>query len=411
MSMCEYEIKEFYKKECLQYKKLCSIMFRMANENLKNEEEYKEILEAEDSKRSPDFIRMGAFFDGKIYAAIECIDYLINFDGNPCKMSGMAGVVADYNAPFKGALKEVYKKSFQKMRKNGQFLSHLYPFEENYYRQYGYDVSCQGAKWEIPIEKLSMKKTGKNVYFDGSDKMKSDIKEVFDAFSKDKNMMILFDENAWEKFFEEHAPFSGLNSYVHYNDAEEPDGFMSYSPKDNGDLPQNMVVDRIWYKNIAGLKGSLSYFLTQKPYCDKLIVDLPCGVDISAFINSTGGWGKRDCQRIVKNYGLSRVIDVEKILEIAKIQGDGCVTIKIKDDQYTPWNDGTYKVTFGEKRIVEKTVEDADIEMDINAFSAGILGRYSLADLEIFESIRINKNIENLSKVFYQKEAWTEEHF
>lgn len=407
----EYEIKEFYGKDAIEYKKLCAAMFRGENKGLKNENEYMEALEKEDSQRGVDFIRMGAFLDGKLYAGIECNDYIVTFDGNPCKMSGIGGVVSDFNSPMPGAMKEIYRKCFQKMQKNGQYLSHLYPFEENYYRRYGYDVSCQGAKWEIPVEKLSMKKSGKNVYYDGSEEMKQDIKNVFDIFSKDKNMMILYNEKDWDRFFEEHAPFNGLNSYLHYNDAEEPDGFMSYSPKDNGDLPQNMVVDRIWYKNIAGLKGSLSYFLTQKPYCDKLIVDLPCGVDISAFINSTGGWGKRDCQRIVKNYGLSRVIDVEKILEIAKIQGDGCVTIKIKDDQYTPWNDGTYKVTFGEKRIVEKTVEDADIEMDINAFSTGILGRYSLADLEIFESVRINKNTENLSKVFYQKEAWTEEHF
>ena len=86
-------------------------MFRRGIEDLKDEAAYAEKLEEADSKRSEDFMRLGAFYDDVFYAAIESIPYMVRFDGHLCKMSGIGGVISDFNAPVKGAMKEIYKEA------------------------------------------------------------------------------------------------------------------------------------------------------------------------------------------------------------------------------------------------------------------------------------------------------------
>ena len=408
--MSGYEIKEFYGEDTLDYKRLCCTMFKNKNEGFRNPDEYKLQLAEDDKKRGEDFFRLGAFYDGKIYAGVEGNDFVVTFEGKPCRLSGISRVVSHYDPPFKGAMKQIFARAFEIMREQGQCISHLYPFEESYYRQYGYEVTAQGSTWYIPIEKINAKRSGKTVYYDGSEKMQNDIKEVFEKFSSDKNMMILRSNKDWNNFFADRIAYTVPNIYVHYNNDNVPDAFMEYKLEPNKDRPQDMVINYLWYTCIDGLKGILSYFSTQHSYCDKVVLSLPANMDISAFINSTGGWGKRDTERVTKNRGASRAVDVEEVLKIVNIKGEGQVCIKIVDDTYAPWNNDCFTVTFGNERTVTRGGTPY-IEMNINAFSSGIFGRYALADLNIFDSVKIYSNQENLEKVFYIKENWTELHF
>lgn len=408
--MNKYEVREFYGEELIDYKKLCTVMFRGKNQFLKDEEEYKKILAEEDKQHGSDYFRLGAFYEGKLYAAITSNDFNTFFDGAPCKVSGIGGVISDYNSPFKGAMKLINSKAFEMMREKGQYISHLYGFEENYYRQYGYDVSCQSETWKIPVEKLSIYKEGIVKYYDGSEKMKNDIKAVYKKFVENVNLMLVKDDEGWDKFFDERQPYvSGVNAYVHYNDEGVADGYMSYFAQDQGDRPQNMVVSTLWYTDLPAIRGILSYFSTQRAYCDYIIVTLPETVDISPIVDSRGGWSKRIVVRTVSNQGTTRVVDVEQILKIAKYKGSGKVCIKVYDDIYAPWNNDCFTVEFGDETKVTRG-GTPDIEMKINSFSSAILGRFEVENLRIIPDVNIF-NEDELHKVFYKKHLWTEDHF
>lgn len=71
--------------------------------------------------------------------------------------------------------------------------------------------------------------------------------------------------------------------------------------------------------------------------------------------------------------GMVRVINVQKVLENARYRGSGTVTVSLTDNQI-PENSGTYKIEFADNRATCVTrkllsVQAADAEMDINAFS------------------------------------------
>lgn len=408
--MGNYEIREFYGKEQIPYKKLSAIMFRRGIEDLKDEAAYAEKLEEADSKRSEDFMRLGAFYDDVFYAAIESIPYMVRFDGHLCKMSGIGGVISDFNAPVKGAMKEIYKEAFIRMRKKGQYISHLFGFEENYYRQYGYDTSCREMIWHIPIDKLRIMKEGIIKPFDNSEKMKQEICTIREKFSADQNLYIQKSEKDWECFFENrHAYTQKILSFVHYSPEGVADAFMSYSTSANENRPQDMVTKELWFTNLSGLRGVLSYFATQRAYCDYLKITLPEHVDLSLITDSCGGWGKRDAYAENRHHGTTRIVDVEEILKIASYRGRGKICIRICDDIYAPWNNDCFTVEFGEKTTVTRG-GTPDIEMNINAFSSGILGKTDFENLLLLPEVKVLRDAE-FDKVFYKKKLFMEEHF
>ena len=138
-------------------------------------------------------------------------------------------------------------------------------------------------------------------------------------------------------------------------------------------------------------------------------ITLPETVDLSPVLNNWAGWGKRNVERTVCDTGVSRVVDVEEVLKMAKYRGEGTVCIGIYDDIYAPWNNGTFTVTFGKETTVTRG-GTPDIEMTINAFSSGILGRIDAENLPMFPGVKICNDTE-LSGVFYKKPLWIEEHF
>lgn len=404
-----YTIKEFYDAEnCFEYLKLSATLFRTAKKGLDDKADF--LSSYEEKTKSPDFFRLGAFDDNRLCAAVEFPCYMVNFDSKNLRMYGVGGVISDFNQPYKGAVKQIFKNAFEIMRERGGYLSHLYPFEQNYYRHYGYEVSCDGALWEIPVSAFKMFDNVRFVAFDNSEKMKKEIVEIYNTFSLKRNMSALRNEEYWNKFFNENKAYTSESKmFVSYVN-NVADGFMMYSIKRNDDRPFDFEVNRLYFKSFAGLRGVLSYFTTQRPYADKVYIKLPVDIDISQIIDSCTGYGKRHSSRRVKNEGLSRVIDVENILRAAEYQGEGSVTIKITNDLYCPWNNDCFTVKFGKSTIVEHGGKP-DVEMDINAFSSAILGRTPFELLEIFPDVKIYGNSNNLKKVFYKKNCWIEEHF
>lgn len=406
--MSDYEIRLIPAEGVVAYRKLASIMFRAKIAETMDEEEMIRGFREGDAKKGEGFFRIGAYLDGTLYAAQEVLPYEVYFDGHLCRMTGIGGVVSDFNSPKKGAMKQIYARSFEIMREQKQYISHLYPFEESYYRQYGYDVSTQRALWRIPLEKTKFVKSGLTRGFDDSEEMKRDIRQVFDQFAAGRNLMTLRTEESWERLWKTHSNFTTEHaSFVHYTDGR-PDAFFSYVAEPQANRTQNLVVTELWYTDLAALRGALGYFETQKPYGDCLILPLQEDVDISPILNNHAGWGKRNVERTLCDTGTTRIVDAEEILKLARYKGEGSVCIRISDD-YAPWNNDCFTVTFGKETAVTRG-GTPDIEMSINAFSAGILGRIDAENLPIFPGVTVH-NPEELPKVFYKKPLWIEEHF
>lgn len=385
------EIREFYGEETLEFYRLCTQLFHSP---ASDEEIMKKVQNA--SPREG-FFRFGAFEDGFL-SAIEAIPFTVRFDGHDIKMSGIGGVVSAQEARGKGTIKAIFDTAFKKMYENGQILSHLYPFRGDYYRKFNYEPSAQTKVWHIPTEYFRTSKQGYIRLYDESEKMKQDLKALYNVFIKNKNLALSEKSQA---FYDGLKPYSSPHfSYLHYSDDGTADGFICYHMQQYPDKRQNIIVENFWYSDINGIIGLLSYIASLKDYSDSTVIS--CNDDLAPFIEFNGGWGKRDSYYEGRFNGSSRIIDVEKMLSLADFEGK--VTLKI-NDSLCPWNNDVFTLSDG----VVTRGGTADAEAEIGIFSAMLLGRCD--NISLIPNFRIIKNEQALHRLFKPKDIWFDEHF
>ena len=102
-----------------------------------------------------------------------------------------------------------------------------------------------------------------------------------------------------------------------------------------------------------------------------------------------------------------RVVNVQRVLENCKCYGEGTLSFAVRDDIIED-NNGTWKLTFapGKANLVEKTNDDADVEMSINHFSALICGVRTAQEMEWIPDVKVLNKDADFSGVFYLKKNY-----
>ena len=412
------EIKEVYGIDALRYLQMCCSAFHRPNPDL-DQPNLAELLQKKDEEAraykvgesKAEYRRFCAYKDGQIIAGMETVPYLSYFDGNPCGMSEIGEVISDPETRRSGAIRAIFLRIFQDMREQKQWLSFLHPFISEFYRKFGYEVATDYTVWEIPAEYLpKADNTGIKRYI-GSAEQKADIQTVMNACRSRYNMALCYTDRQWEKFFKDIEPYTASQyCYLHYDAAGAPDGVLIYHMEEQpGDDPQKMNASHgVYFRDPAGLKSLLAYAATLSNYFKTLRLELSAQADITRILpEMVGGWGKKKAKRTTWQNGLSRVVDVAEILKLAKYRGTGKVTLKITDI-CCEWNDHTFTVEFSADSVQVTVTDDAspDMEMDINAFTSLILGRYSVDNWDYLPNVTLHGNEDDLRKVFYRKPLW-----
>ena len=155
----------------------------------------------------------------------------------------------------------------------------------------------------------------------------------------------------------------------------------------------------------------LAFLKGYSVYTSRTKLLLPADTDITLLLDEMcGKYGFHNVQREVIACGMARVVDVPAILQLATYRGMGSASIRIHDS-LCPWNDRCFQLVFDKELIQISEGTEADIELDINTFSAVILGRYSFEDFGFLPNIKVYGNEDNLRKIFYKKDIWIEEGF
>lgn len=415
------QVREIQRSELLQYHKIRSTATHVVYPDMNDAEgikkrldsEYEESLEKKSFWKKNEMMWVGAFRGEQMVAGLKVFPHTVNFDGNFCEMAGVGGVLSDPLNRRNGAITAIFRQLFAECRQNGQYFSHLYPFITQFYKKYGYESTYQKVFWQIPIEYLPTEPCSGLVHYEATDRQKEDIKKVYRLFSEKRNMSGVRTEERWEEFFRQNCPYTqDRYCYLHYDEAGNADGFFGYTMRyPSGEGAMADIGGTIYFTCAKALQQMLAFLTILSSYAKEVCMVLPGDVDITGILGEIcGRSGRRVIQRKVFSEGMSRVIDAEEVLKLARYRGEGSVKIKLTDD-FCEWNNKCFLVTFDGVCKSVSYVQDYDICMDIRAFAAMILGKWSMEDCEYQPGIKVIGNRENLGKVFYKKSFWIGEDF
>ena len=395
-------IRKIYPGEVKRTEELFSVAFETAYEEKRDPEiRYQEKYAAFEDD------------DQTMMCCLTATGFSVNFDGNEVKMAGIGGVASLPQYRRKGGIRACFTKMLPELYAEDILFSYLYPFSTEYYRKFGYEMGCRGWKYQLKLAFIPQYAgSGTAVLIDqyNRDQLLPDIRQIYLYWQKKYNGMICNAECEY-RFIMEADPYRTQEfTWIYRSKDGKPKAYMTYR-KVKEKEEQVLLCSKMVYADTEGLKGLLSLAKTMAADHSSIIFTLPQDCEMEPFLTeiSFGAYRKEQV-----NLGMIRVVNVQKVLELAAYRGTGSICLKISD-AWISQNNAVFEVQYENGRAVRVQVISngealPQMELSIQAFSqlaAGCL-RGSLTDNS---GVSFLADQTSAAQVFYRKPAYIMEFF
>ncbi len=350
----------------------------------------------------------GAFDDdGKMCSCFELIPFHARFDGHSVLMGGIGGVASLPEEREKNYIRKLFEYSMKEMFDNGYVFSYLYPFSHAYYRKFGYELNMTNIRCSIPVQAFKhIRQTGSMKLYTG-DTGREDIVSVYDGYIRDKNLAVLRTDRLWKSFAEKDPYTDNVYLYIWYNSKNEARGYIQFHAEKSGSSKAEMVVSELIWLDPEALAGIFSFVSRLGAQMDKMIWKAPSFVNLLTFFNEP-----YELKQEILTYGMNRIVNAEKALELMALPDAPGETIIGVEDAFFPTNTGCYEISWGNgMRSVKRTERPAELACDIQALSQLVTGFASVDELKISGRIDIKGDEEKLSRIFTSKKLFINNYF
>lgn len=400
------DIRKLEQEDLLQLHKIWTVVYNQRKDYSKEE------TQKIDPLGHPANWAWGVFEGKKLLAGMFELDYLMRFDGHSVKMSGISGVGTLPEARKGGHIRRIFEKLLPQAYENGVIFSNLTPFNHDFYRKFGYEITCARNNISISTGDLSdIKSVGQFVHILPGDDT-SELAEIHSAYIDGINHGIHRDywpENrAWKLFVREDPYTSGYYIYLWKDENGKPRGYIKYQDvTEDGD--HNMSVTELAFKDKKGLYGTLGIVGGLSAQFANFKWIMPSFIDPFDFMGDA--WS---IETELKPREMTRIVNVKKALELMRRPYTECeIVIEVKDENISA-NSGKYLVQTGPNGSkVSVTTKNVDISCDMLTLSQLVTGYRSLENALYSrrEGLEVYGKIDVLKQVFTERPQHVTEYF
>jgi predicted acetyltransferase len=254
------------------------------------------------------------------------------------------------------------------MRNAGQVVSTLAPFDFDFYRRFGWEWISPSRHYKVPAHILPSSPETEYVRAAMRDD-RLQIRAMYRRLAARYRGMVARDETQWNYLLDdttEHLTYS----YV-YERGGEVEGYLVLRGGSSEEtcLPEFLTLTPRARRGLLGLLKRLAM------QTRKFVWEAP---------EDDGLWSQffhKELETTLGTYGQGRVVDVAGALAAWKPERSarGSLTLGI-EDACAPWNQGTWRISFAERHVsIHPTQDEAQIRMDIQAFSQAFFGVLTVA--------------------------------
>lgn len=335
----------------------------------------------------------------------------IHFDGHSCSMAGIGGVATLPQYRRRGGIRACFDAALPDLYARGCDFSYLYPFSTAYYRKFGYECCVQRYHWTVDLGLLTPPKTGGTFRLAEKNRPMTEAIRAIDALWESKyNMMVRHkpEHYDWTEHFD--PAVKQAFTYVCFDRENTPKAYTTFTVANEAD-GRNILCSRFCFADKAGFAGLMQLFKSLAADHRYVKFHTPAQPSLQYLLPEWSLGAAR--WNLAASSGMVRVINVKRVLEKAKYQGSGTVTLAVTDPQI-PENNAAFAVTFRDGRAVsvETTQAEPDAVLTIPTFSALIAGVCDFADAaETFDGLQLVHNTPALGQVFYRKPLMIVDYF
>jgi len=401
-------IKRLDADELIQLYRIHTIVYNMRRDYSKEDNK------SPDPLGNPPEWSWGVFDGKKLLAGMTEIEYLMRFDGHSVKMSGISGVGTLPEARKGGHIRKIYEKLLPEAYEKGVVFSNLSPFDHDFYRKFGYEVTCTRNNIKIDMGNFSdIKAKGEFIHILPGDDTTL-LAEIHSAYIAGINHGICRDywkdNRAWKIFTREDPCASGTYIYLWKDENGKALSYIKYRDTTE-DGEHQMSVTEFAFKNKKGLYGMFGLVNLLSAQFENFKWMMPAFIDPYDFIGDS--WS---VESEYKPREMTRIINVQKALELMRrpVSPNGVQYVLEVEDKHITANSGKFLVecSANETRVT-KTTKNADITCDLLTLSQLVTGYRTLENTMYSrkEGLEVHGNIETLKSVFTQRPQHVTEYF
>ncbi|MDR0442448.1 MAG: GNAT family N-acetyltransferase [Treponema sp.] len=400
------EIRRLTPEEMPQFYRMHTIVYNMRRDHSKEENQKADPLS------HPAHWAWGVFEGSKLLAGMYEIDYLMRFDGHNVKMSGIGGVGTLPEARKGGHVRRIFEKLLPEAYEKGVAFSCLTPFSHDFYRKFGYEISCARREISISMGELQeIKLPGEFIpVLPGDDAAL--LQEVHSAYIANLNHGICRDywpdNRSWKNFTREEPCATGTFLYLWKDETGKARSYIKYKDVYQ-DGEHNMSVIELAFIDKNGLFGAMGITGGLSAQFENFKWAMPAFIDPFDFTGDA--WS---IEQKIDPRDMSRVVNIKAALELMRRPaGEGEYVIEVEDDNIKA-NNGKYLVEFGrEGTRVSFTGKNTHLHCDILTLSQLVTGYRSLENAMYSRQsgLEVYGNAETLKAVFTARPQHITEYF
>ena len=377
---------------------------------LEEKEDYKEQLE-NPADHSEGYENTWAGFNdaGKICSVLSVYGYEIRFDGHTVGMGGIAGVGTLPEARNSGYIRRIFEKALPAMKEEGKVVSFLYPSSFEFYRKFGYELCYAPNRVTIPMDSFRGYPFPRGItqYFPGDDI--AGFVDVYDRFIRDKNFAVVRDAEAMKERLDKDPYTEKHYAYLHRDADSRADSYIFFHAEDEDDDERIFNVIEMAWTSVSGLRAIFGFIGGLAPEFGNLKWDAPRSINIAALFPNC-----YDIEANLPAYGMCRVVDVPRALELMKApEQPGRAVIRVTD-KIIQSNDGVYSIEWenGAVSSVKRTDnnKESDLTVDIETFTQLVTGFLSIDEAK-YKPAAICRHELSVRALFPHKNMYIAEWF
>lgn len=346
--------------------------------------------------------------DHTVTACMELPEFQMRYEGHWVRMTGIGGVASLPEYRFGGAVRQMFHYAFRRMQQDGTVFSSLYPFSHPYYRKLGYET-CQlsSLEHEFPIAALSKFRCKDTVRMLQPGDSTEALQTVFDAHFRRYNMPVLREARHWEKLLGSDPYKERVYGYLLEN-AEGPTAYIVLDIRNDGAHNKICHVREAAFVRPESLWDILGFLYRLSAQFGTVLLQLPDDIPLSALLDET-----HDLKSHYSNQQMSRVINVQKALELKRHFDGAAYTLRVRDDGIEE-NDGFFRVRCENGAVHTVKTDDtgpADLTADVRTLGQLLLGSLSIDEALYKSDVAVHANLETLRGVFVQRHVFLTEYF
>jgi predicted acetyltransferase len=323
--------------------------------------------------------RLGAFENGKLQAVYAIITYEMFFGQSKHPCGGIAGVASDPAARGRGYAGALIDRSLEVMREKGQFLSLLWPFDQRFYRNYGWDWTGYYRTYKAPLSLFKSYTESKDVE-SVKDNISTLFNPLYEKLASQYNGPLVREERMWEGKM---SPWDNRNpaAYLYQKDGKaEGYAIVRYTEDKKLIQASEMVATSISaYKGLLGLLHRHAMTVEQVEW--RAPMDDPLWSIIAHW----------DIETKLIPAAMGRVVDLKAALSARKPEAgvNGTAIIEV-EDKHASWNAGKWQVSLESGNVeVKRSDREPGVRLDIQALTQAYWGTPSLEDLLKWERLSV----------------------